>query len=100
MNPGATMRPDASITVVPLSRERSPTLKIRVPRTPTSARYAARPVPSSTDPPRTMTSYGALRGGGAIAGVDGAAHAAMMATVAAKNSGRVVRTLGIRAGDE
>ena len=45
------------------------------PATPTSARYAGRPVPSSTDPPRRMRSN-AAGGGREGAVVVGAAHAA------------------------
>src|SRR4029453_10162721 len=80
MNPGVTTSPDASISVAAVSRDSSPSRVMRPAATPTSARYAGRPGPSSTEPPRTMRSNGAGRGGGEVV-VDGPAHAATARSV-------------------
>src|SRR5688500_11894887 len=93
MNPGATISPVTSITVAPLSRDRLPILAIRDPETPMSARYAGRPVPSSTDPPRRITSNGATRGLGPTPPDDGVAHAA---ATAIDRSLHVARTFAMR----
>src|SRR5436190_10012944 len=55
MKPGVTVLPVASMTVA-ASAVTSPIWTIRSPRTPTSARRAAAPVPSTTEPPRITTS--------------------------------------------
>src|SRR5688572_7882490 len=91
MKPGATISPDASMIVVPLSPDRLPILAIRDPAIPMSARYGGRPVPSMTDPPRRITSNGATRGVGATPADDGVAHAAV--TTAIDTSRRVARRL-------
>jgi hypothetical protein len=56
MNPGVTVRPAASIVRPAGSAERSPTVVMRSPVTPTSARRAGAPVPSMTSPPAILMS--------------------------------------------
>src|SRR3954470_3653227 len=71
MKPGVTVLPVASMTVA-ASAVTSPTCTMRSPCTPTSARRAGDPVPSTTAPPRiTTSSTGPLlprvtSGGGAV----------------------------------
>ena len=55
MNPGVTTWPSASMSVAPCSRIR-PMVAMRPPAIPTSARYGAMPVPSTTVPLRMTTS--------------------------------------------
>ena len=56
MNPGLTMRPVASITVVAVAADRSPRATMRSPFTPMSPRVRGEPRPSITSPPFTSRS--------------------------------------------
>ena len=56
MNPGATTRPEASTVSRAVARSRAPTAPMRPSPTPTSARTAGRPDPSTTVPPRISRS--------------------------------------------
>src|SRR5262249_30251355 len=56
MNPGITERPSAAITRAASVRARSPRAAIRPSAMPTSQTRAGAPDPSSTAPPRTITS--------------------------------------------
>src|SRR5271166_1748374 len=58
MNPGATMRPAASMRCLALAPSSRPMAAMRPPRMPMSAAYQGAPVPSITWPCSMITSYG------------------------------------------
>ncbi len=60
MKPGHTTWPVASIVSLRSAAAKSPTASIRPSAIATSARYAAAPVPSITDPPATTFSNAIL----------------------------------------
>jgi hypothetical protein len=55
-NPGATIKPPASISRPALALMSLATAMIRPPAIATSATKGSRPVPSTTEPPRTIRS--------------------------------------------